>query len=220
VSSAFAITQGIGFLFAAAATGVGGVVQRNLGQKAATGVVAGILLFLTILLLGVLIRWSEVQIIPDSKRTDMERWENARRRSISMAMDADQHGNGEQYQMRQLQVDEEEEAWRPVIIGNPSGTMRRMSVLELGHLTRWSEIRKKNKLIDEMGLEGRHPNLVTLGSVKGHLKEVSEEVIRSGSLGRGAGRRRRAEHRPIELRDEGLVSPEGASTLNHQPNSY
>lgn len=39
-----------------------------------------------------------------------------------------------------------EDEWKPVIIGNPSGTTRRMSVLELGTLSRWSEIRRRNKL--------------------------------------------------------------------------
>jgi hypothetical protein len=39
-----------------------------------------------------------------------------------------------------------EDEWKPVIIGNPSGTTRRMSLLELGTLSRWSEIRRRNKL--------------------------------------------------------------------------
>ena len=41
-----------------------------------------------------------------------------------------------------------EDEWKPVIIGNPSGTTRRMSLLELGTLSRWSEIRRRNKLVD------------------------------------------------------------------------
>ncbi|KAL9103243.1 MAG: hypothetical protein Q9163_001694 [Psora crenata] len=39
-----------------------------------------------------------------------------------------------------------EDEWKPVIIGNPSGTTRRMNVLELGNLSRWSEIRRRNRL--------------------------------------------------------------------------
>ena len=39
-----------------------------------------------------------------------------------------------------------EDEWKPVIIGNPSGTTRRMSVLELGKMSRWSEIRRRNRL--------------------------------------------------------------------------
>lgn len=156
VSSAFAITQGFGFLIAGAATGVGGVAQRHLGQRLATGVVAAILLILTILLLCVLIRWKEVQIIPNSKKGEVEAWEQARRVSAIR---------------RSITGVEEEETWRPVIIGNPSGKTRRMSILELGGLSRWSEIRRRNKLIDEKGLEGRHPNLAVLGSVGGRMRE-------------------------------------------------
>lgn len=39
-----------------------------------------------------------------------------------------------------------EDEWKPIIIGNPSGTTRRMSLLELGKQSRWSEIRRRNKL--------------------------------------------------------------------------
>lgn len=39
-----------------------------------------------------------------------------------------------------------EDEWKPVIIGSPSGTTRRMSLLELGKLSRWHEIRRRNRL--------------------------------------------------------------------------
>ena len=39
-----------------------------------------------------------------------------------------------------------EDEWKPVIIGNPSGTTRRVSLLELGALSRWTEIRRRNRL--------------------------------------------------------------------------
>ena len=39
-----------------------------------------------------------------------------------------------------------EDEWKPIIIGNPSGTTRRISLLELGALSRWMEIRKRNRL--------------------------------------------------------------------------
>ena len=39
-----------------------------------------------------------------------------------------------------------EDGWKPVIIGNPSGTTRRMNTLELGGLSRWTEIRRRNRL--------------------------------------------------------------------------
>jgi len=42
-----------------------------------------------------------------------------------------------------------EDEWKPVIIGNPSGTTRRISILELGELSRWSEIRRRNKLLNQ-----------------------------------------------------------------------
>ena len=40
-----------------------------------------------------------------------------------------------------------EDEWKPVIIGNPSGTTRRISLLELGEMTRWTEIRRRNRLL-------------------------------------------------------------------------
>lgn len=175
VSSAFAITQGLGFLIAAAATGVGGVAQRNLGQQAATGVMAGILLILTILLLGVLIRWKEVQIIPVNKIGEIEKWEKARQLSVqrqrSRATSVSQSCT-----LTPIQLGEEE-SWRPTIIGNPSGKTRRMSILELGSLSRWSEIRRKNRLIDTEGVEAKHPNLAVLESAKAKLKEVNMGVV-------------------------------------------
>ncbi|KAI9728516.1 MAG: hypothetical protein M1834_007654 [Cirrosporium novae-zelandiae] len=36
--------------------------------------------------------------------------------------------------------------WVPVVIGNPSGRTRRMNILELGRQSRWTEIRKRNRL--------------------------------------------------------------------------
>ena len=46
-----------------------------------------------------------------------------------------------------------EDKWEPLILGNPSGTTRKISLLEAGRQTRWSEIRKRNRL-DEQGLTG------------------------------------------------------------------
>ncbi|KAL8944120.1 MAG: hypothetical protein Q9211_000711 [Gyalolechia sp. 1 TL-2023] len=120
VTAAFAVSQTCAFLIAAAATGVGGRVERRLGAQAATAVVAGILLILTLLLIAVVTRFKEVQIIPSQR-----------------------------YGTNVLSGPEDE--WKPVIIGNPSGTTRRMSILELGNMTRWKEIRRRNRLT---GLEG------------------------------------------------------------------
>lgn len=163
VSSAFAIIQGIGYILAAVATSIGGVAQRHMGQQAATGVMASVLLVLTILLLGVLIRFKEVQIVPSSKTGEMERWTAFRRASIMTHATKASDGS-------------EVEPWRPVIIGNPTGLTRRMNVLELGNLSRYSEIRKKNRLVDEHGPAAKHPNLATLESVQHRIKEKRFEV--------------------------------------------
>ena len=116
VCAGFAISHSAGFLFAAIATGVGGTIERRVGTQSATGIVAGFLLVLTIMLVSVLWRWRSVQVIPDS-------------------------GPGPQSGL-DLEAD-----WIPTIIGNPSGKLRRMSVLELGSQSRWTEIRRKNRLL-------------------------------------------------------------------------
>ena len=117
VSAALAIIQTWGFLLASAATGAGGGVERRLGAELATGIVAAILLFLTLLLIVVLWRHQEVQVVPSTIALTAE---------TRLA----------------------EEDWMPVIIGNPSGRTRRMSLLELGNMSRWSEIRRRNRLVN------------------------------------------------------------------------
>ena len=116
VTAGFAIAQTFAFLIAAAATGTGGAIERRLGAQTATGVVAGILLVLTLLLITIVIRFKTVQVVPS-----------------------------ERYGTNVLSGPEDE--WKPVIIGNPSGSTRRMSLLELGEMTRWTEIRRRNRLI-------------------------------------------------------------------------
>lgn len=115
VTAGFAVTQTFAYLIAAAATGCGGVVERRLGAQTATAVVAAVLLVLTVLLIGALWRFKEVQIIPSQR-----------------------------FGTNVLTGPENE--WKPIIIGRPSGTTRRMSLLELGKQSRWSEIRRRNKL--------------------------------------------------------------------------
>lgn len=115
VTASFAITQSFAYIIAAAATGCGGVVERRLGAQTATAVVAAVLLVLTVLLMGVLWRFKEVQIIPSQR-----------------------------FGTNVLTGPENE--WKPIIIGRPSGTTRRMSLLELGDQSRWSEIRRRNRL--------------------------------------------------------------------------
>ncbi|KAK2594427.1 hypothetical protein QQS21_007881 [Conoideocrella luteorostrata] len=139
VTAAFASIHSLAFVLAAGSTALGGHVTRKLGQQVSTGVVAGILLVLTFLLLLVLIRVSEVQIVPKSKSQEMDRLVDARRRSTirRASMPHDTHA-----------VIEEEKAWRPFMIGNPTSKTRRMNIFELGGLTRWQEVRRKNQLID------------------------------------------------------------------------
>ncbi|KAF2177688.1 hypothetical protein K469DRAFT_742430 [Zopfia rhizophila CBS 207.26] len=115
----------LAFIGAAVATEVGGIMTRHIGAQASTGVTAGILLGLTILLTVVLWRLREVQVIPShafGRRRDTKAWEEFQ-----------EMGKAD---------------WKPVVIGNPSGKMR-MSVLELGDLSRWTEIMKLNFLIRE-----------------------------------------------------------------------
>jgi hypothetical protein len=109
ISAAFALCQSLGFLIAAAATGTGGALARRLGAQQATGVVAAILLALTVLLTAVLWRIKTVVVIPDLLQ-----------RSGT--------------------------AWEATVIGQPSGKTRRMNLLELGKQSRWTEIRRKNRL--------------------------------------------------------------------------
>lgn len=45
-----------------------------------------------------------------------------------------------------------ETSWEPVILGNPSGFTRKLSLLEMGEQSRWSEIRRLNHL--SQGLTG------------------------------------------------------------------
>ena len=121
VSAGMAVTQSLQFAFAAAATGLGGRVERRLGIKQASLVVAGVLLGLTLLLTMVLWRWKSVQMIPDGQQLS-ERLAHHRT------------------------------DWEPVVLGKPGGLTRKLSILEAGRQTRWSEIRRKNRL--NSGLTG------------------------------------------------------------------
>ncbi|KAH8599435.1 major facilitator superfamily domain-containing protein [Bisporella sp. PMI_857] len=154
VCSGFAIVQCLGYLIAAVATGVGGVATRNIGQQAATGVMAGILLILSILLLLVLMRFRYVQIVPNSKKEDMAKYMEARRKSAAARGD-----------------DLDDESLRPIIIGNPTHHTRRMNILELGSMSRFSEIRRKNHLVDSNTLEAKHPNLAMIRDIEERLRE-------------------------------------------------
>jgi len=122
VSAGIFVSQSLGFLFAAAATWIGGAMTRDLGAQYSTGVTAAILFFLTFLLTLALVRYKSVQVIPN-------------------------HAFGTRFEAGEVQAEEDED-WKPVVIGNPSGKMRRVNLLEMGKLSRWTEIRKLNKLIE------------------------------------------------------------------------
>ncbi|KAK3659930.1 hypothetical protein LTR22_008297 [Elasticomyces elasticus] len=124
VCAGFFAAQGLGFFLAAASTGVSGAITRALGAQTAVAVVAGILLVITLLFMFAMFRWKEVQVIPSSV------FDRATKRG-SIAWGA---------------VAEDPE-WKPVVIGNPSGKMRRVNLLEMGSLTRWTEIRRLNHLV-------------------------------------------------------------------------
>ena len=121
ICAGFFASQSLGFMLSAAATGVSGDITRAVGAQTATAIVAAILLGLTVLFIIVLWRWRELQVIPNHIF-------GTKKGSIAWGPGA------------------EDPEWKPVIIGNPSGKMRRMSLLELGSLSRWTEIRKLNKL--------------------------------------------------------------------------
>lgn len=188
VTAGFALIHTFAFVLAAGATALAGSITRSLGQQVASGVVAGILFLFTIVLLLGLARFKEVQIVPGSKAKDMDRLSEVRRKSTlrraSMPNDPEA-------------VMEEENAWRPVMIGNPISKMRRMNVFELGSMTRWQEIRKKNRLIDE----GSHVNRAALGDGLdalddqfADLRNGAQDLLRIGSTrSKGSRRLRRSD---------------------------
>jgi hypothetical protein len=146
------------------------------------------LFFLTALLLLSLIRFKKVIIIPQSQVVEMDRLVTARRKSITRLA------------LHQEDPDislEDDEAWKPTMIGNPVSKMRRMNVLELGRMTRWQEIRKRNKLIDE----GEHINCAALDqgleALDDHVSDLrrdAQHLLRMASQrAKGSRRSRRSD---------------------------
>lgn len=117
VSSGIAVTQFFMFVFGAVATGIGGRVERRFGAQESAGIVAGVLLVLTIALTAILYKWKSVQMLPGGGQ-----------RTKSGATDA----------------------WEPVVLGVPSGLTRKINILEAGEYTRWSEMRRRNRLTIEL----------------------------------------------------------------------
>lgn len=116
--------QSLGFFLAAGSTVAAGRVTDNYGAQTAISIVAAILLAVTVMLLIVLWRWKEVQVIPN----------------FTM---------GTFRSNKETEMGQGDPEWKAVIIGHPSGKMRRMNLLEMGAWSRWTEIRKLNKLIKE-----------------------------------------------------------------------
>lgn len=133
VCAGFFAAQSLGFFLAAAATAVSGTMTRAIGAQISTAIVAGILLVLTVLLLIILWRWKSVQVIPDDVVAEI------RQQSVMMKF-AEGGASGQS-------------DWKAVVIGNPSGKMRRMNALEMGKWSRWSEIRRLNRLVEEEKLD-------------------------------------------------------------------
>jgi hypothetical protein len=174
-----------------------GLARRRFGQQAATGVVAGVLFVMTILLTLSLIRFLEVEIVPRSRSLEMDRWADARRESVSRASSVSAAAtmgtgtatataleSGHSKKARAAAVRQalaETEASRPVMLGNPVGRARRCNLLELGAPTRWTEIRRANNLLDEYlddagrRHEAQHPNRGAFGDAVG------------AAMGRGRG---------------------------------
>lgn len=140
VSAGFLVSQSLGFLLAAGATGIGGLLTRRVGAQRATAITAGILFGLTLLLTMVLLRFKKMQVIPNelfghlSSNASPE--QERRQSATSVASDR---------------------SWRAVVIGNPSGKMRRMNMLELGSLSRWTEIRRLNRLLTRQSTQALNP---------------------------------------------------------------
>ncbi|KAK3351029.1 hypothetical protein B0H65DRAFT_518902 [Neurospora tetraspora] len=181
IAAGFAVCHTFGFLLAALATAVAGTAQRNLGQREATGIVAGVLFLLTVLVLAVLVRFKAVEIIPSSKTVEMEKWQKIRRESIRKSIIEIKAG-------RPLPVTmTDEEIWRPHLPGNPSSQFRRVNILELGAMTRWTEIRKKNKLIDE---SAAHLNRAALESARMAVEDATGIGARTTNIIRKVSSRR------------------------------
>lgn len=218
IAAGFAVCHTFGFLLAALATAVAGTAQRNLGQREATGIVAGVLFLLTVLLLAVLVRFKEVEIIPSSKTVEMEKWQKIRRESIRKSIIEIKAG-------RPLPVTmTDEEIWRPHLPGNPSSQFRRVNILELGAMTRWTEIRKKSKLIDE---SAAHLNRAALDTARMAVEDATGIGARTTHLIRKVsgrkGRRRPGErtmymHRGVPVQTEEEGGPSHGDTAS--PNRF
>lgn len=105
---------------------------------------------------------------------------------------------------------EEERAWRPVMIGNPTSKKRRMNLLELGSLSRWQEIRKKNRLIDE----GAHLNRAALDQGFEALDDQVSDLQRDARDFFHVGSVRKKGSRRLRYTDEGSETAEDSIEMD------
>ncbi|KAI7509175.1 MFS general substrate transporter [Hortaea werneckii] len=141
VCAGFFAAQSLGFFLAAAATGVSGDITRALGAQVAVSIVAAILLFVTLLFMFIMWRWKEVQVIPHSVFSAATRKGSTAWNRNSVAAGNVEGGGGG------VAAAADDTDWKAVVIGNPSQKMRRINLLEMGSQTRWTEIRKLNRLM-------------------------------------------------------------------------
>lgn len=202
VTAAYAIIHALGFILSAGATALGGHITRTLGQQVTTAIAAAILFIFTVALLLVLARFKTVRIVPRSKSAEMDRVVDARRKSLIRLSARPNDPRA---------VIEEEEAWQPVMIGNPSSGIRRMNILELGRMSRWQEIRKRNQLIDnENPLCHRVTLSQGLEALDDHIRKDAQEILRVASL-RGRDPRKVRGSNSTEGTEMGNLKPRGNS---------
>lgn len=83
----------------------------------------------------------------------------------------------------------EEPQLRPTMLGNPTRKHRRMNLLELGALSRWSEIRKINQLVDEDAHLNRQAVRDARDEVGRRGNELVDDLHTFGETVRNAGKR-------------------------------
>ncbi|KAK6209279.1 hypothetical protein LQW54_006383 [Pestalotiopsis sp. IQ-011] len=107
-----------------------------------------------------------------------ERRETLRRRATVIA-DAKAAGRKDLKNIPEVEV-----GWKPLVVGNPLDKHRRVNILELGALTRWTEIRKTNRLVDQ-GAHS-HLNRRALEIAREELgyrgQEVLDDIYRGGAM--------------------------------------
>ena len=194
VTAGFAIIHTLAFLFAGGATALGGHITRTLGQQVTTGLAAGILASFALLLLLSLIRFKEVQIVPRTRSQEMDHLVNIRRKSTLLLESSPDDPRA---------IDENEHAWKPVLMGNPVTRTRRMNLVELGSLSRWQEIRKRNKMIDDDVHINREALDQGVGALDEHFRASAQDLLQKANLrSRGVRGLHRANRRSHETSSE------------------